>query len=85
MTRTVGVRELKANASALLREVEATGEKIVVTVRGRPVARIEPMVDGRRRASAFTGRGIARGILPRADWEDFVEIRRWEPKSYDAD
>lgn len=38
---TVGVRELRQQASAVLRRV-AAGETIVVTDRGRPVARLTP-------------------------------------------
>ncbi len=41
----VGVRELRQNASALLRRV-AAGESIVVTDRGRPVARLSPVHAG---------------------------------------
>lgn len=39
---TVGVRELRQNASEILREVEA-GEPTTVTVSGRPVAQIVPI------------------------------------------
>lgn len=39
---TVGVRELRQNASEILREVEA-GEAATVTVAGRPVAQIVPI------------------------------------------
>ena len=38
----VGVRELRQNASEILREVEA-GEPATVTVAGRPVAQIVPI------------------------------------------
>ena len=40
---SVGVRELRQQASVLLRRV-AAGESIVVTDRGRPVARLSPIV-----------------------------------------
>jgi len=43
MART-GIRELRQNASALIRRVIA-GETIEVTERGRPVARIVPLQD----------------------------------------
>lgn len=46
--RTVGVRDLRQQARALLRVVQG-GESIVVTDRGRPVARLSP----------FTGNGVA--------------------------
>ena len=39
---TIGVRELRQNASEVLREVEA-GEPATVTVAGRPVAQIGPI------------------------------------------
>jgi prevent-host-death family protein len=39
--REIGVRELKANLSSVLRRVEA-GEQVRVTVRGRPVADLVP-------------------------------------------
>lgn len=39
--RTVGLRELRQEASELIRRVEA-GEEITVTVAGRPSARLVP-------------------------------------------
>lgn len=42
MSETVGIRELRQQASALLHRV-ARGEVISVTDRGRPVARIVPL------------------------------------------
>lgn len=38
---TVGLRELRQNGSALVRRVEA-GEEILITVSGRPSARLVP-------------------------------------------
>ncbi len=45
--RSVGVKELKQNASRVLEDVEANGET-VVTVSGRPVAVLVPL-NGRHR------------------------------------
>lgn len=45
MARSVGIRELKAEASALVAAAEA-GETVVVTRRGREVARLVPRGDG---------------------------------------
>ncbi len=39
--QTVGVRELKQNASQVLSQVEQ-GESFIVTVQGRPVASLSP-------------------------------------------
>jgi prevent-host-death family protein len=47
--KSVGIRELRQNASAVLRRVEA-GEVVEVTDRGRAVARIVPMHEASRLA-----------------------------------
>jgi prevent-host-death family protein len=41
--RAIGAGEFKTKCLALLDEVAATGEEIVVTKRGRPVARVAPV------------------------------------------
>jgi prevent-host-death family protein len=75
--RTVGVRELKASASRLLKRVRERGDEIQITYRGRVVARIVPVVE--RRTSERGNRGV---------WADLdrlaVEIgTRW-PKGVTA-
>lgn len=47
----VGLRELRQNASELVRRVEAGGE-VTITVAGRPSARLVP-IDGPRRWRAY--------------------------------
>lgn len=42
MTSEIGVRELRNEVSEVLRRVE-TGDQFVVTVHGRPVARVTPL------------------------------------------
>lgn len=64
---TVGVRELRQNASEILREVEA-GEAATVTVAGRPVAQIVPI-----RAQSWTTWERIRSVFePPTDagWDD---------------
>jgi len=41
--KTVILSTFKANCIALLREAQRTSEPIIVTRRGRPLARIEPV------------------------------------------
>ena len=53
----MGVRELRQNASEILREVEA-GEPATVTVAGRPVAQIVPI-----RVQQWTRWELMRGIF----------------------
>jgi prevent-host-death family protein len=70
--RQVGVRELRQNASAVLRRV-AAGEVVEVTDRGRPVARIVPLHEASRlqqlvaegRASGATTDLLAVRPIPR--------------------
>jgi prevent-host-death family protein len=57
--REIGVRELKANLSRVLRQVES-GEQVRVTVRGRPVADLVP-VGGVQRYSPKMRQLIAEG------------------------
>ncbi|MHB1783199.1 MAG: type II toxin-antitoxin system Phd/YefM family antitoxin [Acidimicrobiales bacterium] len=80
--RTVGLRELRQDASDLVRRVES-GEEIEITVSGRPAARMIPVAPRRwqrwdRVAELFTGR-----LDP--DWHRDVELvdqslaNPWEP------
>ena len=57
----VGIRELRQNLSVYLRRVQA-GQRLEVTERGRPVARLEPIVADERIARLEReGRVVARG------------------------
>jgi prevent-host-death family protein len=49
--RVVGVFEAKNRLTALLNEVEA-GEEVVITRRGKPIARLAPFESGFNRAKA---------------------------------
>jgi len=44
-TRTVSASQFKAQCLAMLDEVAATGEEVVVTKRGRAVARVAPIAE----------------------------------------
>jgi prevent-host-death family protein len=74
-TRSVGIRELKQDASRIIRRVRETGEETAVTVRGEVVALLVPVAVPRRR----------RGRSP---WTEFDALareigRRW-PKGATA-
>jgi len=48
--KTVGVAELKSRLSLFLREVK-NGQEVVITERGRPVAKLVPLRTAERRVS----------------------------------
>jgi len=83
MIERVGVRELKANLSAVLRRVQEEGATLDVTDHGQPVARIIP----------WRPRGIERlqadgHLHPAPDaglpWPDLVPIRPGEMSGSEA-
>lgn len=55
--QSIGIRELKQNASAAVARA-AAGESLVVTDHGRPVARLVPL--GRSRVEELVSAGLAR-------------------------
>ncbi len=79
----VGLRELRQNASELLRRVEA-GEQITVTVSGRPSARLVPALPPSWRrwedvAELFAGPGDEHWVDDRARLDDAVRDP-WTPR-----
>lgn len=54
--RTIGVRELKARASRILRDLQQRGQEVEITHRGRVVARLVPVTDRRDQNSAAAAR-----------------------------
>jgi prevent-host-death family protein len=48
---SVGIRELRQNASEIVRHVEETGTNVEVTVQGRPTVVISPKTTHRRARS----------------------------------
>ncbi len=79
----VGLRELRQQASELVRRVEA-GEEVTITVAGRPSARLVPVAPRRWRgyaevAELFSGRADAEWETDR-DRIDQALHDRWEPE-----
>ena len=44
--KTMLVSDFKAKCIAVLKEVKRSGEPVVVTLRGRPMVRVEPFTEG---------------------------------------
>ena len=82
--RKVGVLEAKTNLSALIDEVEASGEAIMITRHGKAVARLSPERMGRRtpsaglaeRAHAFRTRQPTDADWAALSWEELKAIAR---------
>jgi prevent-host-death family protein len=62
----VGVRELRAQLSRYLKRV-AAGEEILVTERGRPVARLSP-ANGRSKVDELIAAGLVEPAPRRTGW-----------------
>jgi antitoxin (DNA-binding transcriptional repressor) of toxin-antitoxin stability system len=73
-TRSMQVSEFKAKCIAALRRIDKSGQPLVITLRGRPLARVEPIQRGRR-LGALCGAGTVRGDIVAADFAD-----DWESK-----
>ena len=78
---TYGIREFKAHLSEILRDLEE-GDEVIITRHGKPCARLTaaPTPDDQK-PSLRTLRGAFAGILPHAEYEDFLEAKKiWEPR-----
>jgi prevent-host-death family protein len=68
--KTIILSVFKANCIALLREAQKTSEPIIVTRRGRPLARVEPVREPVpvRRFGKQRGRMRIKGDIVHADF-----------------
>ena len=69
--KTVIISEFKAKCISILKEAQRTREPVVVTRRGKPLARIEPIIEAapRRQLGALRGRMRIMGDIVRSDSE----------------
>jgi prevent-host-death family protein len=61
--RTMAAGEFKAKCLAVMAEVNSTGEPVLVTKRGKPLARVLPFQEQTQRESAESIFGCLRGLL----------------------
>jgi len=54
--RTIAAGEFKAKCLALMDEVQATGETVFITKRGKPVARLSPLEESKPIKNSIFGR-----------------------------
>ena len=74
MTRTIKAADFKQTCLALMDEVERGGESIIITKRGKPVAKLGPVTDVRPQAL-----GCLKNTLEILD-EDFA-LTEWTVSS----
>ena len=76
--KTMIISEFKAKCIAVLKEAQRTREPVVITRRGKPLARIEPILEdaSRRRLGAVRGRMNIRGNIVAADFGQDWEVLR---------
>jgi prevent-host-death family protein len=79
----IGVRELKARASEIIRAVRDRRARYLVTYRGRPVGVLMPLDESKREEASSPGEG-------QAAWEDLVALgqeigRGWRSDMSGAD
>ena len=74
--KTVLISDFKAKCIAMLKQVQKSGEPLTVTLRGRPIARVEPVVQhksGKRPLGTMRGRLKIKTEIVRSDFEgDFA-------------
>ncbi len=68
--KTVLISEFKAKCIKMLKEVQKNGKPLLVTLRGEPIARVEPVAKGKKRQlGALKGRMIIKGDIIKSDFE----------------
>ena len=68
--KTVLISEFRAKCIKMLKEVQKNGKPLLVTLRGEPIARVEPVAKGKKRQlGALKGRMIIKGDIIKSDFE----------------
>ena len=70
--KTVLISEFKAKCIKMLKDVQKNGKPLTVTLRGKPIVRVEPIrVEKRKpRLGTMKGRMIIKGDIIHSDMED---------------
>ena len=76
--KTMIISEFKAKCIAVLRQAQRTGESLVVTRRGHPIARIDPILDEQppRKLGVLKGKMNIKGDLVRTDFDEEWDMLR---------
>ena len=86
--RTMAAGEFKAKCLAVMDEVQATGQPVLITKRGKPVARLTPAVEEPAQESPEAIFGCLRDLFePGTDFdglvEPFIPTEEWNHLKHD--
>lgn len=83
---TVSIRELKAEATRILRHIEKTGEEVVITRRGTPCGILIPIRQSPKPKNSLRSIRNSFSKLPNAKYQDFLDIKGiWESRALPND
>ena len=73
--KTVFISEFKAHCIAIINEVNQTHSSVIITRRGKPIARLEPVTDKKpERILGSMGKMTIKGDIIHTDFSDDWEI-----------
>lgn len=74
--KSITISEFKSKCIALLKDAQRSGKGLIVTWRGHPIARIEPITEtsGKRKLGTFRGRMAVIGDIVHMDTSEDWEI-----------
>ena len=79
---TYSITDFKAKASQILRELESTGEEVVITRRGKPVGKLVPISAKTDRNQSLSSMRGSFSFLPELEYEDFIEAKKiWQSEA----
>jgi prevent-host-death family protein len=75
--KTVLISEFKAKCIKMLKDVQKSGKPLTVTLRGEPIARVEPVrpIEKRVRLGALKGLIKIKGDIVHTDFDEDWEAR----------
>ena len=80
--KTMAAGEFKAKCLQIMDEVDETGEPVLITKRGRPVARLVPIDSARSILGCMAGRMEIVGDITESPWDEVsgadALIEKWD-------
>ncbi len=85
MMTTYGIKEFKAKASEIIRDLKE-GEEVIITRRGKPCGKLISVSPSKTQEKPLSSLRGAMTKLPYATYQDFLDIKKiWEPRALNLD